>query len=126
MWHYYLKQGSRERNHGNEAFHKLVTMCTMAHVLYKRSLNQNPTIYSAVDSVCNILFNISKYFPTSQLTFAISKKEEISNLLSSGYSPHLFARSILADIYIQNKPQIILHLLYKLQGTVANIVKDRS
>ena len=58
VWHYYLKQESRERNHGNEAFHKLVMMCIMAHVLYKRSLNQNPTIYLAVDSVCNIIFNI--------------------------------------------------------------------
>ena len=96
--HYYLKDGSLERNHGREAFHKVVTMCAMAHVLYKRSLNQNPTIYSIVDSVCNILFNICKYFPTSRLTYAISKKEEIGNLLSSGYSPHLFARCIVADI----------------------------
>ena len=89
---------SHERNHGHEAFHKLVTMCTVAHVLYKRSLNQNPTNYSAVDSVCNILFNINKFFPTSRLSYAISKKEEIGNLLSSGFSPHLFVRSILTDI----------------------------
>ena len=98
VWHYYFKNGSRERNHGSEAFHKLVTMCTMAHILYKRSLNQNSTIYSIVDSVCNIISNISKNYPKSRLNNAISKNEEISNLLSSGYSPHLFAQSILADI----------------------------
>ena len=44
VWHYYLKDGSHERNHGREAFHKVVTMCAMAHVLYKRS--QFATYYS--------------------------------------------------------------------------------
>ena len=47
VWHYYLKEGSRERN-------------------------QNP----AVDSVCNILFHINKFFPISRLSSAISKKSE--------------------------------------------------
>ena len=98
VWHYYFKNGSKERNHGNEAFHKLVTMCTMAHILYKRSLNQNPNIYSIVDSVCKIFHNICKSHLKSRLNMSISKKEEISVLLSSGYSPHIFARSILADI----------------------------
>ena len=30
VWHYYFKNESKERNHGYEAFHKLVKMCTMA------------------------------------------------------------------------------------------------
>ena len=48
LWHYYFKDGSCKRDHGREAFLKLVSMCSMAHILWKRSQNQNPTIYSTV------------------------------------------------------------------------------
>ena len=93
VWHYYLKQGSRERNHGNEAFHKLFSLCTMVHVLYERSLNQNPTIYSAVDSV-------AKKSKGWQLVLGGSKIFSVNSTWNKGVIPLVknfsFTKSVIA------------------------------
>ena len=55
VWHYYFQQSSQERDHGCETFLKLLTMCSMGHVLWKKTQSQTPSVYCTVELVCNNL-----------------------------------------------------------------------
>merc|ERR1712215_622322 len=88
IWKFFYKGVNKnDRNHGREAFFKIINMSTTHHIKTQNQLGSNATIKSTATFIQNQVKNILPHYQMSRLAHILSKQEILDGILMSGFSP---------------------------------------
>merc|ERR1712215_332126 len=96
IWkNFYTGVNKNDRNHGREAFFKIINMSTTHHINTQRKLGSNATIKSTANFIQNQLKNILTHYKKSRLAHILSKQKILDGIIMSGFSPTVWSRVLL-------------------------------
>ena len=95
---FYKGVGIKERNHGREAFYKVINMSTAHHINLQRKSGSDATIKSTANFIQQQICNILTHFKKSRLAHILSKQVILDGILISGFSPTVLSSMIVYDM----------------------------
>ena len=99
IWKFFYKGVNKnERNHGKEAFFKIINMSTTHHINSQRKIGSNATIKSTAIFIQNQIKNILTHFKKSHLAHILSKQKILDGIIMSGFSPTVCSSVILYEL----------------------------
>merc|ERR1711895_5537 len=94
---FYKGVNKNDRNHGREAFFKIINMSTTHHINTQIKLGSNATIKSTATFIQNQVKNILTHYQKSRLAHILSKQEILDGILMSGFSPTVWSSMLLYE-----------------------------
>merc|ERR1712215_598541 len=88
---FYKGVNKNDRNHGREAFFKIINMSTTHHINTQHKLGRNATIKSTATFIQNQLKNFLTHYPKSRLAHILPKQEILDGILMSEFSPTVWS-----------------------------------
>merc|ERR1712236_162286 len=109
IWqNFYKGVNKNDRNHGREAFFKIINMSTTHHINTQLKLGSNATIKSTPTFTQNQLKNILTHYKKSRLAHILSKQTILDGILMSGFSPTVWRSVLLYEPYFSSMHKNIL------------------
>ena len=96
VWKRYYKQGN-ERDYDKEIFFKFINLSVCAEISKSRKYGNQPTYSCIVNSICGAIIKTVTFFKNGNLSTALSKQSVTEELLKSGFSPWVQAKTLLYE-----------------------------
>ena len=96
VWKRYYKQGN-ERDYDKEIFFKFINLSVCAKISKSRKYGNQPTFSCIVNSICGAIIKTVTFFKNGNLSTALSKQSVTEELLKSGFSPWVQAKTLLYE-----------------------------
>merc|ERR1712215_522182 len=99
IWKKFFKGvGSKERNHGMEAFFKIINMSTAHHINAQRKSGSNATIKKTAMFIQQQINNILTHFKKSHLAHILSQQVILDGIIMSGFSATVLSSMIVYEM----------------------------
>ena len=95
---FYKGDNSNERNHGREAFYRVINMSIAHHINLQRKSGSEATIKSTAIYIQQVIYNILTHFKSSRLAHILSKQVILDGILMLGFSPTVMCLIIVYDM----------------------------
>ena len=96
VWRRFYRQGN-ERDYDKEIFFKFINLSVCAEISKSRKYGNQPTFSCIVNSICGAIIKTVTFFKNGNLSTALSKQSVTEELLKSGFSPWVQAKTLLYE-----------------------------
>ena len=96
MWKRFYKRGN-ERDYDKEIFFKFINLSVHAEIVKSRKFGNLPTYSVIVNSICGAILKTITFFNDGKLGRSLSKQSVTEELLKSGFSPWVQAKTLLYE-----------------------------